>query len=135
MGKIKWNSTFEDVQELLVNEDETFIEQIKYLNSDRFKNQETDKGYQRRNFHFFMALVLQGVQSPTGRKHIENFLYILYPNPTPIETKLGTWRQNAGNFVGKGRNLTINNGLKSISEKTTMDVFRTGDWVNFKDNR
>ncbi len=77
---------------------------------------------------------MQGVQSPTGRKHIENFLYILYPNPTPIETKLGTWRQNAGNFVDKGRNLTINNGLKSISEKTSMDVFRTGAWVNFKDS-
>lgn len=134
MGKIKWNSEFKDVQELLINEDETFIQQIKYLNSDRFKNQETDKGYLRRNLHFFMALVLQGVQSPTGRKHIENFLYILYPNPTPIETKLGTWRQNAGNFVGKGRNLTINNGLKSISEKTTMDVFRNGAWVNFKDS-
>lgn len=134
MGKIEWNSTFKDVQKLLIDEDETFIEQIKYLNSDRFKNQETDKGYLRRNFHFFMALVLQGVQSPTGRKHIENFLYILYQNPTPIETKLGTWRQNAGNFVGKGRNLTINNGLKSISEKTTMDVFRNGAWVNFKDS-
>lgn len=133
MGKIEWNSTFEDVQQLLIDEDETFIQQIKYLNSKRFQT-ETDMGYLRRNFHFFMALVLQGVQSPTGRKHIENFLYILYPNPTPIETKLGTWRQNAGNFVDKGRNLTINNGLKSISEKTSMDVFRTGAWVNFKDS-
>lgn len=134
MGKIKWNSTFKDVQQLLIDEDETFVKQLEYLNSDQFQKA-TDSGYLRRNLHFFMAIVLQGIQSPTGRKYIENFLYILYPNPTPIGTKLVTWRQNAGNFVGKGRNLTINNELKSISEKTTMDVFETGDWVNFKDIR
>lgn len=113
MGKIKWDSTFKDVQELLINEDETFIKQLEYLNSDQFQKA-TDSGYLRRNLHFFMAIVLQGVQSPTGRKHIENFLYIMYPNSTPIETKLGTWRQNAGNFVDKGRNLTINKALTSI---------------------
>lgn len=134
MGKIKWDSTFKDVQQLLIDEDETFVKQLEYLNSDQFQKA-TDSGYLRRNLHFFMAIVLQGVQSPKDKKYIENFLYILYPNPTSIGTKLGTWRQNAGNFVGKGRNLTINNGLKSISEKTTMDVFETGDWVNFKDIR
>lgn len=58
----------------------------------------------------------------------------MYPNPTPIETKLGAWRQNAGNFVGKSRKLTINKALLSISKDTEMDVFRTGDWVNFKDS-
>lgn len=56
----------------------------------------------------------------------------MYPNPTPIETKLGAWRQNAGNFVGKSRKLTINKALLSISKDTEMDVFRTGDWVNLK---
>ncbi len=86
-----------------------------------------------------MALVLQGVQSPTGRKHIENFLYILYPNPTPIGTKLGTWRQNAGRFVEGSDAKTIdpdlNNQLKEIPANTTlMDVFRNGAWVNFKDS-
>lgn len=81
-----------------------------------------------------MAIVLQGIQSPTDKKYIENFLYIMYPNPTPIETKLGAWRQNAGNFVGKSRKLTINKALLSISKDTEMDVFRTGDWVNFKDS-
>ncbi len=39
-----------------------------------------------------MAIVLQGIQSPTDKKYIENLLYIMYPNPTPIETKLGAWR-------------------------------------------
>ena len=58
----------------------------------------------------------------------------MYPNPTPIETKLGAWRQNAGNFVGKSRKLTINKALLSIPKDTEMDVFRTGDWVNFKDS-
>lgn len=81
-----------------------------------------------------MAIVLQGIQSPTDKKYIGNFLYIMYPNPTPIETKLGAWRQNAGNFVGKSRKLTINKALLSISKDTEMDVFRTGDWVNFKDS-
>lgn len=81
-----------------------------------------------------MAIILQGIQSPTDKKYIENFLYIMYPNPTPIETKLGAWRQNAGNFVGKSRKLTINKALLSISKDTEMDVFRTGDWVNFKDS-
>lgn len=69
MGKITWNSEFKDVQELLVNEDETFIEQIKYLNSDRFKYQETDKGYLRRNFHFFRAF---------NRLQAENTLKIFF---------------------------------------------------------
>lgn len=133
MGKITWNSTFADVQRLLIDEDETFIQQIKYLNSKQFQT-ETDMGYRQRNFQFFMAIVLQGIQSPTDKKYIENFLYIMYPNPTPIETKLGAWRQNAGNFVGKSRKLTINKALLSISKDTEMDVFRTGDWVNFKDS-
>ena len=52
MGKITWRSTFEDVQKLLENGDETFIQQIKYLNSKQFQT-ETDKGYRQRNFHFF----------------------------------------------------------------------------------
>lgn len=133
MGKITWKSTFADVQRLLIDEDETFIKQLEYLNSDQFQK-ETDRGYFRRNLHFFMAIVLQGIQSPTDKKYIENFLYIMYPNPTPIETKLGAWRQNAGNFVGKSRKLTINKALLSISKDTEMDVFRTGDWVNFKDS-
>lgn len=133
MGKIAWNSTFADVQQLLIDQDETFIKQLEYLNSDQFQK-ETDRGYLRRNLHFFMAIVLQGIQSPTDKKYIENFLYIMYPNPTPIETKLGAWRQNAGNFVGKSRKLTINKALLSISKDTEMDVFRTGDWVNFKDS-
>ena len=133
MGKITWRSTFADVQQLLIDQDETFIKQLEYLNSDQFQK-ETDRGYLRRNLHFFMAIVLQGIQSPTDKKYIENFLYIMYPNPTPIETKLGAWRQNAGNFVGKSRKLTINKALLSIPKDTEMDVFRTGDWVNFKDS-
>lgn len=133
MRKIAWKSTFADVQQLLIDQDETFIKQLEYLNSDQFQK-ETDRGYLRRNLHFFMAIVLQGIQSPTDKKYIENFLYIMYPNPTPIETKLGAWRQNAGNFVGKSRKLTINKALLSISKDTEMDVFRTGDWVNFKDS-
>lgn len=133
MRKIAWESTFADVQQLLIDQDETFIKQLEYLNSDQFQK-ETDRGYLRRNLHFFMAIVLQGIQSPTDKKYIENFLYIMYPNPTPIETKLGAWRQNAGNFVGKSRKLTINKALLSISKDTEMDVFRTGDWVNFKDS-
>ena len=76
MGKITWKSTFEDVQKLLENGDETFIQQIKYLNSKQFQT-ETDKGYRQRNFHFFMAIVLQGVQSTKDKKHILNFLHIL----------------------------------------------------------
>ena len=138
MGKIKWNSTFKDVQQLLIDEDETFVKQLEYLNSDQFQKA-TDSGYLRRNLHFFMAIVLQGVQSPKSKKHIENFLYILYPNPTPIGTKLGTLRQNAGRFVEGSDAKTIdpdlNNQLKEIPANTTlMDVFRNGAWVNFKDS-
>lgn len=138
MGKIKWDSTFKDVQQLLIDEDETFVKQLEYLNSDQFQKA-TDSGYLRRNLHFFMAIVLQGVQSPKSKKHIENFLYILYPNPTPIGTKLGTWRQNAGRFVEGSDAKTIdpdlNNQLKEIPANTTlMDVFRNGAWVNFKDS-
>lgn len=133
MRKIAWKSTFADVQQLLIDQDETFIKQLEYLNSDQFQK-ETDRGYLRRNLHFFMAIVLQGIQSPTGKKYIENFLYIMYPNPTPIGTKLGTWRQNAGNFVGNSRNLTINKALISISKDTEMDVFRTDAWVNLTDS-
>jgi len=72
MGKIKWDSTFKDVQQLLIDEDETFVKQLEYLNSDQFQKA-TDSGYLRRNLHFFMAIVLQGVQSPKSKKHIENF--------------------------------------------------------------
>ncbi|WP_456028622.1 McrB family protein [Ruminococcus sp.] len=138
MGKITWNSTFKDVQELLINEDETFVKQLEYLNSDQFQKA-TDSGYLRRNLHFFMAIVLQGVQSPKSKKYIENFLYILYPNPTSIGTKLGTWRQNAGRFVegsdAKSIDTDLNNQLKEIPANTTlMDVFRNGAWVNFKDS-
>lgn len=138
MGKIKWDSTFKDVQQLLIDEDETFVKQLEYLNSDQFQKA-TDSGYLRRNLHFFMAIVLQGVQSPKSKKHIENFLHILYPNPTPIGTKLGTWRQNAGRFVEGSDAKTIdpdlNNQLKEIPANTTlMDVFRNGAWVNFKDS-
>lgn len=138
MGKIKWDSTFKDVQQLLIDEDETFVKQLEYLNSDQFQKA-TDSGYLRRNLHFFMAIVLQGVQSPKDKKYIENFLYILYPNPTSIGTKLGTWRQNAGRFVEGSDAKTIdpdlNNQLKEIPANTTlMDVFRNGAWVNFKDS-
>lgn len=56
MGKITWRSTFADVQQLLIDQDETFIKQLEYLNSDQFQK-ETDRGYLRRNLHFFMAIV------------------------------------------------------------------------------
>lgn len=137
MGKITWKSTFEDVQKLLENGDETFIQQIKYLNSKQFQT-ETDKGYRQRNFHFFMAIVLQGVQSTKDKKHILNFLHILYPDPNKkTYENPSTWSRNAGNFVdGKGNNLVtkINDALRLIPKDTEMDVFRTGDWVNFKDS-
>jgi len=137
MGKITWRSTFEDVQKLLENGDETFIQQIKYLNSKQFQT-ETDKGYRQRNFHFFMAIVLQGVQSTKDKKHILNFLHILYPDPNKkTYENPSTWSRNAGNFVdGKGNNLVtkINDALRLIPKDTEMDVFRTGDWVNFKDS-
>lgn len=130
MGKITWKSTFEDVQKLLENGDETFIQQIKYLNSKQFQT-ETDKGYRQRNFHFFMAIVLQGVQSTKDKKHILNFLHILYPDPNKkTYENPSTWSRNAGNFVdGKGNNLVtkINDALRLIPKDTEMDVFRTGD--------
>ena len=64
------------MQQLLIDQDETFIKQLEYLNSDQFQK-ETDRGYLRRNLHFFMAIILQGIQSPTDKKYIENFLYII----------------------------------------------------------
>lgn len=134
MGKIKWDSTFKDVQQLLIDEDETFIQQIKYLNSKRFQT-ETDMGYLQRNFHFFMAIVLQGVQPPKDKKHILNFLHILYPDPNKkTYENHSTWLRNAGNFVdGKGNlDTKINNVLKMLPNDSPMEAFRYGAWIKVK---
>lgn len=110
MGKITWNSTFKDVQELLIDEDETFIKQLEYLNSDQFQKA-TDMGYLQRNFHFFMAIVLQGVTEDQSVKHSIKFLQKTYPNQTKPDSR--TWRRNVGNFVdGKGNiDTKINDAL------------------------
>lgn len=62
----------------------------------------------------------------------------MYPDPNKkTYENPSTWSRNAGNFVdGKGNNLVtkINDALRLIPKNTEMDVFRTGDWVNFKDS-
>ena len=135
MKAITKNSTFEDIQKLLVDEDELFLRQIKYLKDERFKNG-TDKGYRCRNFHFFMAVVLQGVCSTKNKPHIIEFLHILYPNPkkTTYEND-STWRRNAGEFVnGKGNiDITLNDKLKDIDPKTSINTFFDGTWYELKD--
>lgn len=121
MGKIKWNSTFKDVQELLINGDEIFIQQINYLNSDRFKSY----------FHFFMALVLQGVART--QKHRIKFLTVTYPNQTEVNDS--TWRQNVINFIDKSGKLPINDDLKLLSADTKMQSFRDGSWYDLQVDR
>lgn len=130
MGKIKWNSKFDYVQQLLNYEDETFIQQIKYLTTPKSLGND----YLIQNFQFFMAIVLQGI-SPNNDTAMK-FNKIMYPDPNKTTHKsLATWSQNAGNFVDKSRKLTINKALLSISKDTKMDVFRTGAWVNLTDSR
>ena len=68
MRSLSKNSTFKDFQNLLVNEDDMLKRQILYLNSDEFEKTETDLGYLQRNFHFFMAIVLQGVSAKKDKK-------------------------------------------------------------------
>lgn len=135
MGKIKWNSTFKDVQELLIDEDETFIKQLEYLNSDQFQKA-TDMGYLQRNFHFFMAIVLQGVTESQKVKHSVKFIQKTYPNQKRLSS--ATWSQNVGRFVegsdAKYINSDLNNKLKEISATTPMEVFKNGAWVNLTDS-
>lgn len=135
MGKITWNSTFADVQRLLIDEDETFIQQIKYLNSKQFQT-ETDMGYRQRNFQFFMAIVLQGIFS--NNKTAMEFNQIMYPDPNKTTHKnLATWSQNAGRFVDGNVSIdtSINYDLKLLSADTKMQTFFDGSWYDLQVDR
>ncbi len=137
MNRLSGTSTFKDFQDLLVNEDDMLKRQILYLNSDEFERTETDLGYLQRNFHFFMAIVLQGVS--VGNDKIQNikYLHILYPdeNKTTYENP-STWRRNAGNFInGKGNiDKRVNDGLRNISEDEPISSFIDGTWYDFKNS-
>lgn len=135
MNRLTLDSTIKDVQELLVNNDEFFIRQIKYLIGDNFKK-ETDKGFLARNFHFFMALMLQGVQS-NKKECVLNFLHIVYPDETKTTYETDTtWRRNAGNFVNNAGNIDpeFNNKFSNIPETTKLETFENGSWYDLLDD-
>ncbi len=136
MNNLNLDSTIKDVQDLLEKEDELFVKQIKYLVGDDFKR-ETDKGYLARNFHFFMALMLQGVSSSKDKTGVISFLHIMYPdkNKTTYESDT-TWRRNAGNFVNNEGNIdtNLNNKLSDIPETTKLEKFENGEWYDLKDS-
>lgn len=81
MGKIEWNSTFKDVQQLLIDEDETFIQQIEYLTTPKSLGND----YLIQNFQFFMAIVLQGIFQ--NNNIAMKFNQIMYPDPTKTTHK------------------------------------------------
>lgn len=132
MGKIKWNSTFEDVQELLVNEDETFIEQIKYLTTPKSLGND----YLIQNFQFFMAIVLQGI-FPNNNTAMK-FNQIMYPDPTKTTHKSpATWSQNAASFIErkvvKSLDTNLNSQLSEIPDSTQMQVLLNEKWYDLTD--
>ena len=135
MRKLTALSSFKDIHDLLINEDDFFTKQIKYLASESF-SKGTDKGYKCRNFHFFMAVVLQGVSSSKKEHHIINFLHIIYPDPQKSTYESDTtWRRNAGDFVnGKGNiDANLNKKLGNIDENTRISCFLDGSWYELTD--
>lgn len=132
MGKITRNSTFKDVQELLINEDETFIQQIEYLTTPKSLGND----YLIQNFQFFMAIVLQGIFQ--NNNIAMKFNQIMYPDPTKTTHKsLATWSQNAASFIErrvvKSLDNDLNSQLSKIPDSTQMQVFLNEKWYDLTD--
>lgn len=132
MGKIEWNSTFKDVQQLLIDEDETFIQQIEYLTTPKSLGND----YLIQNFQFFMAIVLQGIFQ--NNNIAMKFNQIMYPDPTKTTHKsLATWSQNAASFIErkvvKSLDNDLNSQLSKIPDSTQMQVFLNGNWYDLAD--
>ena len=132
MGKITRNSTFKDVQQLLIDEDETFIQQIEYLTTPKSLGND----YLIQNFQFFMAIVLQGIFQ--NNNIAMKFNQIMYPDPTKTTHKsLATWSQNAASFIErkvvKSLDNDLNSQLSKIPDSTQMQVFLNGNWYDLAD--
>lgn len=132
MGKIKMASKFGYVQALLNYEDETFIQQIKYLTTPKSLGND----YLIQNFQFFMAIVLRGI-SPNNKTAMK-FNQIMYPDPTKTTHKsLATWSQNAASFIErkvvKSLDNDLNSQLSKIPDTTPMKVFLNEKWYDLTD--
>lgn len=132
MGKITWDSKFKDVQQLLIDEDETFIQQIEYLTTPKSLGND----YLIQNFQFFMAIVLQGIFQ--NNNIAMKFNQIMYPDPTKTTHKsLATWSQNAASFIErrvvKSLDNDLNSQLSKIPESTQMQVFLNEKWYDLAD--
>ena len=132
MGKITWNSTFKDVQQLLIDEDKTFIQQIEYLTTPKSLGND----YLIQNFQFFMAIVLRGIFQ--NNNIAMKFNQILYPDPNKTTNKSpATWSQNAASFIkrrlAKSLDHNLNSQLSEIPDTTQMQVFLNGNWYDLAD--
>ena len=134
MSILTIDSTIEDVQKLLVDNDKDFLGQIKSLN----KGKTIIEGKQilTKDFHFFMALMLQGVGKDKCRS---NFINIAYPDKDKsTNTSDTTWRRNAGIFVNdKAGNIDpiLNGKLANISKDTKLEAFENGSWYDLLDDK
>ena len=132
MGKITWNSTFKAVQQLLIDEDKTFIQQIEYLTTPKSLGND----YLIQNFQFFMAIVLRGIFQ--NNNIAMKFNQILYPDPNKTTNKSpATWSQNAASFIkrrlAKSLDHNLNSQLSEIPDTTQMQVFLNGNWYDLAD--
>ncbi|MCR4655947.1 MAG: AAA family ATPase [Lachnospiraceae bacterium] len=123
--KLSKESTFEKFKELLDEDNDLLIKQIEYLDGKQFDKVEIN-GYRKRNFQFFMALILGGTSS--NSKFLEK---VGFDNTT--------WSAQAAQFVTldskDGRNMGVyNDKLKKIEPSTTtMNALFTGEWYDLKD--
>lgn len=132
MGVITFNSTFRDIRDLLINEDDKFIKQCKYLCGI---DGETDKGYLVQNFHFFMVIILGGTSY--RNEYTKKFLNIAYPNRIGNSATVSSWEQGIKNFIyGKREDLPENfkNNLENMDDSLTLGIFEDGTWIDLRVN-
>ncbi|ETO95057.1 hypothetical protein HMPREF1495_1527 [Lachnoanaerobaculum sp. MSX33] len=119
MKPLTWETTFQDIEDLLKSKDSDFIAICKRLHSGENKN-EVYKGYRVRHFDFLMGVVLGGYNN-------KDFIDTCYKSD-----KNATWSANFNNYMSKQvkSEQKIMDFLEKLDkENTKLRVFQDKTWL------
>ena len=119
MKPLTWETTFQEIEDLLKSKDSDFIAICKRIHSGENKN-EVYKGYGVRHFDFLMGVVLGGYNN-------KDFIDTCYKSD-----KNATWSANFNNYMSKQvkSDQKIMDFLEKLDkENTKLRVFQNKTWL------
>ena len=121
MKPLTWDTTFQEIGDLVKSKDPDFIAICKRLHSKKSKD-EVYEGYKIQHFDFLMGVVLGGYNN-------KDFIDTCYKSD-----KNATWSANFNRYISNQNQIRGNKGLMDFLEKldkenTKLRVFQNKTWL------